>query len=363
MRTAVIAAAIGILGFAVAPAHAAPGAIDGALARIVADDDLAGGIAVIRDGTNLVRYTAGFSDVDTRTGFAPNTHIRAASITKTFVAAAVLQLVAEGKVDLDAPVETYLPGRIHGEGIDAGAITVRQLLRHQSGLPEYFDADTPIPTEPVGADELLDAALTRAAQFPPGAAVKYTNTNYVIAGLLIQAVTGRPAADEVTRRIILPLGLFDTYFPVPGDDGLRAPFAHGYEVADGRRTDVTDFNASAAGMSGALISTNEDTSAFLTALIDGRVIPRAQLDEMMTTVPWSDAGPGFGYGLGLTRIDLECGVTVWAHGGDIDGYHSLITKAFGKPALSMTLTQSPPETDSIAEDPRAALVSAIYCPA
>jgi D-alanyl-D-alanine carboxypeptidase len=282
---------------------------------------------------------------------------------QTFVAATVLQLVAEGKVDLDAPIETYLPGRIHGEGIDAGAITVRQLLRHQSGLPEYFDADTPVPTEPVGADELLDAALTRAAQFPPGAAVRYTNTNYVIAGLLIETVTGRPAAEEVTRRIILPLGLFDTYFPARGDDGLRTPFAHGYEVVDGRRTDVTAFKASAAGMSGELISTNEDASAFLTALLDGRVIPRAELDEMMMTVPWSDAGPGFGYGLGLTRIDLDCGVTVWAHGGDIDGYHSLITKAFGKPALSMTLTQSPPETDSIAEDPRAALVSAVYCPA
>ena len=116
----------------------------------------------------LTRSAAGYSDVDARTGFVPNTHIRAASITKTFVAATILQLVAEGRVDLDAPIETYLPGRIRGAGIDANAITVRQLLRHQSGLPEYFDADTPPPDDPTTAEQLLDMALTRPAQFTPG---------------------------------------------------------------------------------------------------------------------------------------------------------------------------------------------------
>jgi D-alanyl-D-alanine carboxypeptidase len=152
----------------------------------VATDDLAGGMAVVRDGPNVSHYAAGYSDVDTRAGFAPQTHIRAASITKTFVAATILQLVAEGKVDLDAPIERYLPGRIRGEGIDVNVITIRQLLRHQSGLPEYFDEESPPPTEPATADQLLDAALTRPAQFTPGMAMKYTNTNYIIAGLLIE---------------------------------------------------------------------------------------------------------------------------------------------------------------------------------
>ena len=152
----------------------------------------------------------------------------------------------------------------------------------------------------------------------------------------------------------MPLGLSDTYFPAPGDSGLRAPFAHGYEMREGKRTDVTTFNASAAGMAGSLISTNEDTAAFITALLDGRVVPSAQL---------TDAGPGFHYGLGLTSIDLDCGVKEWGHGGDIDGFHSLMAKVFGSPAVSITLTQSPPETESLAADPRAEVLNAVYCAA
>jgi D-alanyl-D-alanine carboxypeptidase len=361
VRILTIAAAL-LVCLTAACSQAAPGLSD-ALATVVEEDQLPGGVAVVREYDDVTRGSAGYSDVDTNTRFAPHTHIRAASITKTFVAATVLQLVAEGKVDLDTSIETYLPGRIRGKGIDAKAITVRQLLRHQSGLPEYFDASTPVPTEPVTADQLLDAALKRPPQFPPGTAMKYTNTNYVVAGLLIEKLTGHPAAEEITRRIISPLGLSDTYFPAPGDKGLRTPFAHGYELVDGKRKDVTTFNASAAGMAGSLVSTSEDTSAFITALLDGRVVAPAQLREMMTTVDWKDAGPGFHYGLGLTGVDLDCGVRVWAHGGDIEGFHSLMAKGFGGPAVSVTFTQSPPETESMANDPRAAVLNAVYCPA
>lgn len=337
--------------------------VDTALTDVLARDQLAGGVTVVREGTEVSRYSAGYSDLDTRAGFVPKTHVRVASITKTFVAATLLQLVADGRLDLDGAVEKYLPGRIHGDGIDANAITVRQLLRHQSGLPEYFDAQTPVPTTPVTAEQLLDAALKRRAQFTPGSAIKYTNTNYVIAGMLIEKLTGHAVAEEITRRIIVPLGLSNTYFPAPSDTGLRAPFAHGYESADGNRKDATEFNASAAGMAGSLVSTNEDTSTFLTALLGGRVVPAAQLREMMDTVEWTDAGPGFHYGLGLTSIDLDCGVKVWGHGGDIDGYHSLMAKAFAGPAVSMTFTQDPPESDSLADDPRAEVLNAVYCPA
>ena len=361
MRITVIGAVIllTLTGACANPQHTA---VEAALTQVVARDDLAGGVAVVRQGADVTQYSSGHSDLATRAGFAPRTHVRAASITKPFVAATILQLVAEGRVDLDAPIETYLPGRIRGPGIDAGAITVRQLLRHQSGLPEYFDAGTKPPAEPVTGDQLLDSGLNRRIQFAPGSAIKYTNTNYVIAGLLIEKVTGHLAADEITRRIIVPLGLSDTYFPAPGDTGLRAPFANGYEVVDGNRKDATMFNASAAGMAGSLISTNEDTSTFITALLDGRVVPSAQLREMMDTVEWTDAGTGFYYGLGLTAIDLDCGVKVWGHGGDIDGYHSLMAKGYGGPAVSVTFTQSPPESESLASDPRADVLIAVYCP-
>ena len=341
-------------------AHARPDVVDDTLTRILTQTGLPGAVAVVRDGDAVTRHVAGYSDVETKAGFAANTHVRAASISKTFVAATVLQLVAEGRVDLDAPIERYLPGRVRGAGIDANSISVRQLLRHQSGLPEYFDADTPIPIEPKTADELLAMALPKPAQFAPGSEIRYTNTNYVVAGLLIEAVTGAPAADEVTRRIIEPLGLADTYYPGQGDTGLRSPFAHGYELQDGNRTDVTDFNASAAGMSGSLISTNEDTSVFLSALLGGRVLPPVELEQMMDTVPHPENGPGFRYGLGLASIDLPCGVTVWGHGGDIEGYHSLMVKPIDDAAISMTVTQDS-ASESVDDDPRAAVVDAFYC--
>ena len=360
MRIPTLGAVLLLVTLTGACAQPASGVGD-ALTQVVTQNQLPGGVAVVRD-YGLTRSSAGYSDVDASASFAPRTHIRAASITKTFVAATILQLVAEGKVNLDTSIETYLPGRIRGQGIDANAISVRQLLRHQSGLPEYFDADTPVPTEPVTADQLLDEALKRPPQFPPGSAITYTNTNYVIAGLLIANVTGHPAADEITRRIIAPLGLSDTYFPAAGDTGLRAPFAHGYELVDGKRKDVTNFNASAAGMAGSLVSTSEDTSAFITALLGGRVVPPAQLREMMNTVDWPAAGPGFHYGLGLTSIDLDCGVKVWGHGGDIEGFHSLMAKGLTGPAVSITFTQTPPETESLANDPRAAVLNSVYCP-
>jgi D-alanyl-D-alanine carboxypeptidase len=192
--------------------------------------------------------------------------------------------------------------------------------------------------------------------------MRYTNTNYIVAGLLIEAVTGRPAIDEINRRIIAPLQLSGTYFPAPGDTGLRSPFAHGYEVVDGKREDVTAFPAAAAGLAGSLVSTGADTTAFITALLDGRVIPPAQLAEMMQTVPMPDGAGVLSYGLGLMQVALPCGVTAWGHGGDIDGYHSMMVKTVGGPAYSVTLTQSV-EADSVADDPRGAVLSALYCPA
>ncbi|MGV0838204.1 serine hydrolase domain-containing protein [Mycolicibacterium thermoresistibile] len=331
------------------------------LEQTVADAAVPGAVAVVRDGTDIVTHTAGYADLTTGAEFTADTHLRAASITKTVVAATVLQLVGEDLIDLDAPIETYLPGRIRGEGIDGAAITVRQLLRHQSGLPEYFDDVTEPPAGPVTGEQLLDAALSRPAQFAPGAEMRYTNTNYVIAGLLIEAVTGAPAEAEITRRIIDPLGLTGTYFPEPGATGLREPFARGYAWSGDTRADVTDFNASAAGTAGGLVSTGADITAFITALFDGRIVAPELVTEMQDTVDRSGSGPETSYGLGLGRIELPCDVTAWGHGGDLPGYHSMMAKQPGGPAVSVAFTQYPDDAGS--DDARTAVLEAVYCEA
>lgn len=320
------------------------------------EQGLAGAVAVVRDGASTRREAAGYSDLDSRAGFAANTRVRVASITKTFVAATILQMVADGLIELDAPVETYLPGRIRGQGIDGRAISVRQLLQHTSGLPEYFGDPAELDLTGKTPDDVLEMALRSPAQFPPGTTMKYTNTNYVVAGLIVEAVAGRPAADEVTRRIIVPLGLVHTYFPALGERGLRSPSARGYELVDGHRVDVTDDKGTAVGMDGSLVSTGEDTTAFLAALLGGRVIPREELLQMMSTVPTAD--PGEGYGLGLVRRVLSCGVTLWGHGGDGAGYRSAVEEPIGGPAVAVTFTQS----SGSGEDPRGPVLEATYCP-
>lgn len=361
MRLAAGLASTLLIGFAAPSAHAQSTPLDAVLAESIAANGLAGAVAVVADGAAVTLSSAGHSDVATGATFTPQTHVRVASITKTFVAAAILQLVSEGRVELDAPVETYLPGLIRGEGIDGATISVRQLLRHQSGLPEYFDDTTEPSTQPVTPRDLLSQALAKPGAAPGQSVPVYTNTNYVVAGLIIESVTGRTAADEITRRIIAPLGLTHTYFPAAGDTGLRQPMAHGYELVDGHRQDVTAGEPSGEYMAGSLVSTNEDITGFVTALLDGKVVAPAELAQMTDTVPWPLHGPGFGYGLGLTSIDLGCGVTVWGHGGDLAGYHSVMAKAPGRPALSVTFTQGSPNVTSIANDPRFAVLTSVYC--
>ncbi|MFH9010964.1 serine hydrolase domain-containing protein [Streptomyces sp. NPDC017943] len=256
-------------------------------------------------------------------------YVRAGSNTKTFTAVVVLQLVAEGRVRLDEPVETYLPGVVRGEGIDGRRITVRQLLQHTSGLPSYTDH---MDLEEFGEvqhrffhpHDLLATALAHPAEFAPGTGWKYSNTNYLLAGLLIERVTERPVQEQITERVIRKAGLRHTYWPQPGDQTLREPHAHGYALADPRSRkviDVTEMDPSWGGAAGQLISTPSDLARFARVLIDGRLLPAAQLAEMRRTVD-APLMPGWRYGLGLFSVPLSCGGVYWGHGGDIDGYET-----------------------------------------
>ena len=167
----------------------------------------------------------------------------------------ILQLVQEGKITLDEPIETYLPGLLHGEGIDGAKITVRQLLQHTSGLPEYTDT---VPGETdifqirdnyYSTRDLLDVALSKPAAFEPGSQFKYTNTNYIVLSLLAEKVTHRPLAEQITQRIIEPLGLSHTYYPGPGEEDIRGTHPHGYHrnTPTENWQDITHMDPSWAG--------------------------------------------------------------------------------------------------------------------
>ncbi|MFI7100984.1 serine hydrolase domain-containing protein [Streptomyces sp. NPDC050161] len=326
---AVAAVAVGVLtAVALAPptafAAAGPDTVQQGLNALVRTDGLPAALASVKDREGHTRtYTAGVGDLATGAKVPDDGQVRIGSNTKTFTAVVVLQLVAEGKIRLDAPVDTYLPGLVRGKGIDGRRITVRHLLQHTSGLPNYTDYDLqPRHYEP---RELLDIALRHKAHFAPGKKWEYSNTNYVLAGLIVQKVTRRPVAEEMDRRIIQRIGLRHTYFPAPGDATVREPHPKGYtrDSATAPLRDVTEMDPSWGWTAGQLISTNSDLNRFFTALLAGRLLPAAQLAQMRTTVPAEGTfGPGARYGLGLVSMPLSCGGVSWGHGGSIPGYET-----------------------------------------
>ena len=269
--------------------------------------------------------------------------VRIGSNTKTFVAVVVMQMVQEGKVGLDEPIETYLPGLIKGEGIDASRITVRQLLQHTSGLPEYTD------TVPGRSDifqikdhyaqprDLLDTALSKPAAFEPGTQWAYTNTNYVVLGMLIERVSQRPVGEQIDQRIIKKLGLSHTYFPAPGDRSIKGTHPQGYHLsAEGKLEDITEMDPAWGWAAGAMVSTPSELNTFFQAVFDGRLLTQTSIDEMKKSVDASSRfGPGVVYGLGLIGTPLSCGGTSWGHGGTIHGYQT--NDAVGPDGTAVTI--------------------------
>ena len=267
------------------------------------------------------------------TGQAPpmDGEVRVGSNTKTFVAVVVMQLVQEGKVGLDEPIETYLPGLIKGEGIDGSRITVRQLLQHTSGLPEYTDT-TPgsgdifqIKDHYIPPRDLLDTALSKPAQFEPGAQWKYTNTNYLVLGMLVERVSQRPVGEQIDQRIVKKLGLSHTYFPAPGEEKIRGTHPQGYHLsAEGKLEDITEMDPVWGWAAGAMVSTPSELNTFFQAVFDGRLLTQSSIDEMKNGAVDASSylGPGTVYGLGLIGRSLSCGGTAWGHGGTIHGYQT-----------------------------------------
>ncbi|MGV9661489.1 serine hydrolase domain-containing protein [Nocardia niigatensis] len=296
---------------------------------------------VVTEGGREWSASSGVGDVATSAPFPPGAHVRVGSNTKAFVAATMMQLVAEGSVELDAPVERYLPGVVQGVGIDGNRITVRNLMQHTSGLPEYLelpklqgDSDD-LLTKHFETADLVRGAMTLPAHFEPGAKAEYSNTNYLVVGMIVERVTGHPVAEEVTHRVIDRLGLRDTYFPADRDTDLRDPHPRGYETVDGKPVDVTRFDSSWAGSAGALVSTGADVNHFFTALFDGKLLPPDQVAAMRANPRPLTNRPGYSYGLGLTTTTAPCGIQVWGHGGSIPGFRTFDAVTPGGRAVTL----------------------------
>ncbi|MGF1431062.1 serine hydrolase domain-containing protein [Kitasatospora sp. LaBMicrA B282] len=342
VRTALTVLLTGaVLAAGPAALAAAPSAPDGGHAGVqsvldlaVSDAGLPGAMAEVRDGGSTWFGQAGTADVNTGRTFVPQDRFRIGSTTKTFVAAVVLRLEAEHELSLDDTVEHWLPGLVDGNGYDGSTVTIRQLLNHTSGIANFATADQ------VQADfsgqaflqhrfdhftprQLVELALTKKPDFAPGTGWVYSDTNYVLAGMIVEQATGHSLAQEIATQITEPLHLRNTYEPTGDDTRIHGLHGRYYSTltpgVPSPFYDVTDLNPSWGYGSGDLISTLGDLDTFFRALLEGRVLPPTQQAEMFTMQDtrgnWIDQSH---YGLGVASLRLSCG-TVWGMGGALNG--------------------------------------------
>jgi D-alanyl-D-alanine carboxypeptidase len=330
LRTAVaIAAAVvaAALALTTSLAGASSGSRNANLQKSV--DDLVaagapGAVLFVRDGQKTTTYTAGVADLATSRPIAARDRYRIASLTKTYTATVVLQLVAEGKLRMSDSVERWLPGLVP----NGRNITIRHLLGHTSGLFDfekdprlnqpYFKGDFDYFWSPKAR---LALATSHDPLYAPGQTTTstYSNTNYTALGLIVEAATRKSIGSQLRRRIFEPLHLSKTTFPVR-ETKIEGSHSHGYFlVGQPPLVDVTQFSPSIAGAGGAIVSTVGDVATFYRALLSGRLLERAQLNAMKTTLPSKGDVEGTRYGLGIQRVPTPCG-PAWGHSGGFPGY-------------------------------------------
>ncbi|MFE5091561.1 serine hydrolase domain-containing protein [Streptomyces sp. NPDC056638] len=302
------------------------------------------------------RGSSGVHDLESNRPADPDGRFRTGSVTKVFTAAVVLQLAGEGKLDLNRPARHYLPELIPAS---YRKVTVRQLLNHTSGIPSVGSGGGTLDEWYAHRFDLHDAtdtvreATSHEPDFAPGTQQHYDNIGYTVAGLLIEKVTGHTYAGEVSRRILEPLHLKDTYFPGT-DPTIRGPYNHGYQIftgtdGTGELRDVSVWGATDAWAAGDLISTTADLEHFTRALFRGQVV-RGPLLEEMFTLPgasvheYGTGGPA-AYSVGLSMTKLG-GREVWGKTGGRWGYNTAVAATRD---LSRTLVYSVNATDAKGE--------------
>jgi D-alanyl-D-alanine carboxypeptidase len=291
-------------------------------------------LAVARGGDGWVGV-AGEADRATHDAVEPNLRFRVGSLTKQFTAALILKLAEEGRLSLDDTLRQWLPGL---EIPYDDRITIRMLLNHTSGVPDYatttFWNDLIFPDserawQPVDMVELAKAGTSTE----PGTAFSYCNTGYVLAGMIAEAAAQESASDAMARRFFIPLGMHDT--ELAADGTFRRSHAHGYLRLPGSRSvdDVSTWNPSSAWTAGAMVTTAHDMLVWADALFGGRVLSPGSLDAMLTPVAPSTT---YGFGLGLQKA--ADGRTFIFHSGLIPGYYAIIAhhRASGLTILVLT---------------------------
>ena len=322
-----------------------PAALQTAVDKTVQDLLIPGAVVLLRTPQGDFTAASGTTELGTQNRPATDTHFRIASVTKTMTSPVILQLAQEGKLNLNDPVSKYVPGVPNGDNI-----TIAELLKMRSGLynftdaPEFTESLDHDPTRVWTPQEVLDMAFARPPNAPPDTVFEYSNTNYVLLGLIAEKVDGKPLAAAMHDRLFEPFGLKNTMYPASTSNRISEPYSHGYlygssshvmlgtpytpeESASAKAgtvqpTDYTGINYSWADGTGAVISTSNDLATWMQALVGSRVLnaeyQRAWLDSVQ---PEDPSNPNRGYGYGITRQSWGPN-TIYLHGGETPGYNT-----------------------------------------
>jgi D-alanyl-D-alanine carboxypeptidase len=280
-----------------------------------------GAVLVVDDPqADPITVVAGVADTESARPVQADDRFRIGSLTKPYVATVVLQLAEEGTVSLDDTVEEWLPGLVP----NGDEITVVDLLGHRSGLFEYEEdprvlapylkGDYGYRWEP---EQLIRISTENPPTAAPGTKVVYSNTNYTVLGLLVEAATDRSLATELDERIFTPLGLEATSFV---EDGvMEAPYSRGYLAGGKELLDVTEISPTHYWAAGNLVSTAGDVARFYEAMMEGELLEEDSMEAMTTFV---EEAPGLERGLGVAHGETECG-TWTGHDGSVPGYDAI----------------------------------------
>lgn len=340
---ALVAASMMSISVGVAPAHASPddlaSRLDTAIEARIAQMGVPGAIVALSI-PGQIEYAKAFGVSDTATGepMLVNDFTRIGSVTKTFTGTAILQLVDQGKIALSDPISRYVDGVPFGD-----VITLDLLGRMRSGLPDYTETDeflnrayTELPTGPdaftTTPRELIDAAFRQPMEFPPGTDFKYSNTNTVLLGMVVEKVTGMPLGEYFEQNIFGPLGLKRTSYPPNGL--MPVPFAHGYNKApDGQIFDAALWNPSWGDAAGRVVSDLADMTVWAVALGKGTLLrPDTQAQRISNG---SSVVPGTSYDFAIFNVNGWLG-----HNGDIPGYTTVVVYLPERDASLVVFTNS-----------------------
>ncbi len=329
------------------------------------------GAIVLYESPEIGTWSSAFGVANLETGdpMTVDMHMRIASITKTFTSTMILQLVDQGALAFDDTLATLLPSQA---GLpNADTITLRHLLTMQSGLPDYVTPETVFGGDPdatITDEEIVGMIDGMDANFAPGQQSEYSNTNYILLGMIANEVTGTPWPELIQTSVLDEVGLAHTSIPTSPDLPDPSPRGYVYEAAflqsgtpsatpdvDAVPTDMTRINPYFPGAAGNMISTVDDLATWIRVLLDGSLLsPELQADRLDFSDEGiiGDAESGMAYGLGLTKVQDAIG-----HDGGITGFRSSMLAVPETGEILITLASVIPTRDG--GDPAAVLMNAL----